>query len=367
MFDLSLSAGQEAIAAQLPQLAVDRLRPLAADADAKGAFPAELAQALAAIEWLPGNDGFAGGVDDPLSFLLAARGLGWADPALAFAWVTSRQVAWLIAACGSDQQREKYLPLLASSPLVPASLLLFEGYGRAPSELATTARRDGDGWVVTGEKVAVAFAGTAAVAVVIARDEAGELIGFVLDELGGTVGFTGTDDRRLALGAARLATTARISDLRVGPRSVLGRDGLAAAIGVGRLAQAALSLGAAESATRYAADWGLGRVAFGRPLVGFQGVAFPLANLIMEAESAGLTLSDAVAHLDGSRDAEIRTSRFVAQTNHLLRNASREGIELMGVHGVITDHPVERIYRSAGVLAGIDFDPLINPLVLSNS
>jgi alkylation response protein AidB-like acyl-CoA dehydrogenase len=134
-----------------------------------------------------------------------------------------------------------------------------------------------------------------------------------------------------------------------------------------RLAQAAVSLGAAESATRYAADWGKNRTAFGRPLVGFQGVAFPLANLFMDADSTRLALIEAVSGVTASGDAEERTSRVVGQVNHLVRNASREGIELMGVHGVITDHPVERIYRSAGVLAGIDFDPLTNLLVLSNS
>ncbi|MGW1785636.1 acyl-CoA dehydrogenase family protein [Streptomyces sp. NPDC002143] len=367
MFDLTLTPEQQLISAKLRDIAVERLRPLTAEAEAQRAFSETIVKTLADIDWLPGRDAFATGTEDALSFCLAAEGLAWADPALAYAWVTSRQVSWLIAACGSTTQREKYLPLLARSPLAPASLLLFEGYGRAPSELAATARRDGQGWVVSAEKTAVAFAGRGDIAVALARDEDGELTGFIIDKPAGSVRFEGENDRRLALGAARLATRAVISELRLGPEAVLDPSGLAAAIGVCRLAQAAVSLGAAESATRYAADWGLNRTAFGRPLVGFQGVAFPMVNLLMEAESTRSALHEAVATLATADDTEERTSRTVAQVNHLVRNASREGIELMGVHGVITDHPVERIYRSAAVLASIDFDPLINLLVLSNS
>ncbi|MEV8539619.1 acyl-CoA dehydrogenase family protein [Streptomyces sp. NPDC051572] len=367
MFDLSLTVEQQRISTELRDIAVERLRPLAAEAEARLAFPETIVKTLEGIDWLPGSDAFAAGTEDPLSFCLAAEGLAWADPALAHAWVTSRQVSWLIAACGSAAQREKYLPPLARSPLAPANLLLFEGYGRAPSELEATARRDGEGWIVSAEKTAVAFAGRADISVLIARDEDGELIGFVIEDPAGSVRFEGEHDRRLALGAVGLATRAVVDELHIGPEAVLERSGLAAAIGVCRLAQAAVSLGAAESATRYAADWGLNRTAFGRPLVGFQGVAFPLANLFMEAESTRTALQEAVATLATADDAEERTSRTVAQVNHLVRNASREGIELMGVHGVITDHPVERIYRSAAVLASIDFDPLINLLVLSNS
>lgn len=366
MFDLALTPDHQRLGDDWRSFCAEKLRPFAADSEAKHEFGDALVSTLGTWE-LPGADGFAGGTDDPLSLLLAAEGLGWADPALGLAWVTGRQVAWLIAACGTEQQRRQHLPRLAAGPLPMASLLLFEGYGRAPSEVQTTAHRDGDDWVLDGDKVAVVAAGVADLSVVIARDEGGSLAGFVVEDPGGAVDFDGAGGRRLALGAARLAHAARLRGLRLPADAALRGEGLAAAIGVCRLAQAAVSLGAAEAATRYAADWGVNRTAFGRPLVGFQGVAFPLANLMMDGDSVRMSLIDALSQLSADDAGEERVSRAVAQSNHLLRNAAREGVELMGVHGVITDHPVERIYRSAAELAAIDFDPLLSPLVLSNS
>lgn len=366
MFDLTLDPELEHRGAELAHLAVDRLRPLAAKAEAGAALPPELGEILTELPWLPGTDAFASGETDPLAFCRAAEGLGWADPALAFGWLTSRQVAWLIASCGTPVQRERYLPRLSASPTLAVSLLFFEGYGRAPSELETTARAVDNRWVLDGRKTAVAHAGTAEFGVIVARDEDGELRAFVVDDLS-TVRYRGDDGRWLALGALGMASSAEINNVEVGPEAALNADGLAAALSVCRLAQASLLLGAAESATRYAADWTVNRTAFGRPLVGFQGVAFVLANLFMDIESTKASRENAVSALTEGLDSEHITSRVVAQTNHLMRNASREGIELMGVHGVITDHPVERIYRSAGLLAAVDFDPLLNPLVLSNS
>jgi alkylation response protein AidB-like acyl-CoA dehydrogenase len=367
VLDLSLTPDQERFGESWRTFCAEKLRPFAADSEAKREFGEELVAALGTWVALPGSDGFAGGTGDPLSLLLAAQGLGWADPCLGLAWVTGRQVSWLIAACGTEEQRRRYLPRLAAGPLPRASLLLFEGYGRGPSELHTTARRDGDGWTIDGDKIAVVAAGTADVSVVIARDDSGELIGFVVDDVPDAVEFDGAEDRRLAMSAAHLAHAARLRGLRVPAEAALNREGLAAAIGVCRLAQAAVSLGTAEAAIRYAADWGVNRKAFGRPLVGFQGVAFPLTNMMMEGDSALMSLIGALSQLKAGDAGETDTSRAVAQCNHLLRNAGREGVELMGVHGVITDHPQERIYRSAAELASIDFDPLLNPLVLSNS
>ncbi|GAA2223463.1 acyl-CoA dehydrogenase family protein [Micromonospora olivasterospora] len=363
MFDLALNDSQISLRDELQELAAQTLRPFAAIAEEKGSVPSEFASALSRVS-MPGSDGFAGGTGDPLSFAIAAEKLAWADPALALGWVTSRQVAWIIAACGTEDQRETYLPRLAESPLAPASLMLFEGYGRAPSEIETRARRDGDEWVVSGEKTAVAFAGESGVSVIIARDDTDRLVGFVVEGAPSAVTFEGTDDRRVALAALGLATTARIDDLRLPASAELGRDGLVGAVSVSRLVQAAVSLGSAEATTRYAADWGRERVAFGRPLVGFQGVSFVLADLFMEIETLRLALWEALTRSPDAEDAELQVSRCVAQIGKLYRNAAREGVQLMGVHGVIADHPAERVYRSAAVLSAIDFDPLLSPLVL---
>jgi alkylation response protein AidB-like acyl-CoA dehydrogenase len=383
LFDLTLAPDLDQLTAELPTLAAEQVRPLAAThdettkaasitrpqvptAESERGLPEAVTQLVDSWTWLPGTDAFQSGTDVPLAFCLAAEGLAWGDPGVALGWVTSRQVAWLIAACGTSEQKERYLPQLASSSTLPVSLLLFEGYGRAPSEIETTARPSAGGWVLNGTKHGVMNAGQAELAVIVARDESGALRAFILDDPS-RITYRGTEDRWLALGSISPATYADIDNVEVPAEAALELEGLAEAISVCRLAQTSVLLGVADSATRYAADWAKTRIAFGRPLVGFQGVAFPLAELIMEIEAAKMARIDVLTELASGTDAELLTSRFAARTNHALRNATREGIQLMGVHGVITDHPQERNYRSAGLLASIDFDPLLDSISLSNS
>jgi len=371
VIDLGLSPAHERLRSDVRAAAVDTLRPLRHGTDADGCLSDAVSKALLGIDALQDADPGQGAVD-AAAFCHAAESLGWGDPALAYAWMTSRQVAWLLATCGSDEQKSRYLNHFGDSAITPASLLLYEGFGRTPAELTTVARRDGDGWILDGEKTAVAFAGQAHLAVIVARDEEGALIAFVLDSLGAGVTFAGENDRRIALSGVAIASTAAIQGLRVGNDAVLSAGTtLERAIGVCRLALAATCLGIADATTRYAADWSMERIAFGRPLAGFQGVSFVLADLFMEIEATRIGLSNALSvlsatdatSLDAGQVDEL-VSPIVGQASHLLRDAAREGVELMGVHGVIAEHPAELIFRAAPLLASIDFDPLHNPLVL---
>jgi len=371
VIDMGLSAAHERLRSDVKAAAVDQLRSLAPSTDTNGCLSDAVSKALLSIDALRDADPAQGAVD-AAAFCLAAESLAWGDPAVAYAWTSSRQVAWLLATCGSSDQKKHYLARFGESGITPASLFLYEGFGRAPSELATVARRDGGDWIIDGEKTAVAFAGQAEVSVVIARDEDGALVAFVLDSPGVEVTFAGAKDRRIAMGDVSIASAATIRGLRLGKEAVLASGSqLERALGVCRLALAATSLGAADATTRYAADWSVQRIAFGRPLAGFQGVSFVLADLFMDIESTRVGLGNAVSALSGTGATPLNSeqidglvSPIVGQTNHLLRNAAREGVELMGVHGVITDHPAEHIFRAAPLLASIDFDPLNNPLVL---
>jgi alkylation response protein AidB-like acyl-CoA dehydrogenase len=237
---------------------------------------------------------------------------------------------------------------------------LHEGRGIAPSELETQARRNGTGFAVNGFKSPVMFPQSAVVSVIIARDEGGALVGLIIENLDGAVEFRGAGrGRKLAMNACPTAVEARIRDLRAPPESVLPTEGLHRALTICRLAHACVCIGTAAAATRFAGEWGQKRIAFGKPLVGFQGVSFPLVNLVLEADAARLSvLQLATATLMGSAELERGANEIVAHANQLIADATREGVQMMGVHGVLQEHPQERFYRSAAVLASIDFDPL---------
>src|SRR5687768_15861199 len=100
MLDMSLDSTQKRMIDDLKETAI-KLREFAREAEDSGNVPDAVGSELTKFG-LPGADGFASGVEDPVSFCLAAESLAWADAGIAYAWLASRQVAWVIAACGTD-------------------------------------------------------------------------------------------------------------------------------------------------------------------------------------------------------------------------------------------------------------------------
>jgi alkylation response protein AidB-like acyl-CoA dehydrogenase len=148
------------------------------------------------------------------------------------------------------------------------------------------------------------------------------------------------------------------------PESALlsGADDLALsrAIAWVRLTLPALALGCARAAREYACQYATQRIAFGRPIASFQGVAFPLADQDMAIDAARMELWETARVVETSRDAaqlERLTASCVARAGEVALQTAREGVQTLGGHGFITDYPVERWYRCAAALAAIDFDP----------
>jgi alkylation response protein AidB-like acyl-CoA dehydrogenase len=357
MLDMSLDSAQKRLSDDLKEVAI-KLRAHAREAEERGEVPAAVRSELANFG-LPGADGFASGIDDPVSFCLAAESLAWSDAGIAYAWLASRQVAWIIAACGNAAQKSQWLPRFAADPFLPASLFMYEGLGFAASELQTEIRKNGNRLHVNGYKSPVMYPQSAAVSVIIGRDEHGAPAAVLADELGESVSFQlGEPTRRLAMTACPSALEARITDLVLPASAGLSSDGLLEALTTCRMAHAAVCVGTAAAATRYAGDYAQTRVAFGKPIIGFQGISFLLTDLFIEAEALRLSVLEVVTAEVGAQERERRANAVVAAANQLVADSSREGVQIMGVAGVLTDHPQERVYRNAAILASIDFDPL---------
>lgn len=363
MLDLSFNDTQRRMIDDLRETATG-LRDFAAEAEAVGAIPAPVRAALTSFG-LPGDDGFSGGAADPVALCLAAESLAWADAGIAYAWLASRQVAWVIAASGTDEQKARWLPRFASDPFLPASLYLYEGNGIAPSECQTTIHKQGNHLLVDGFKSPVMYPQTAVVSVIAGRDEDGRLTAVIAEDLGDSVRLAPEQSgRRIAMTACPSAIAADISGLTLPAAAGMKEDGLFRALTTCRLAHAAVCVGTAAAATRYAGDYARERKAFGKPIIGFQGVSFTLTDLYMEAEALRLSILDiATADID-EIEREQRAGGVIAAANQLVAHCGREGVQIMGAAGIVTDRPQERVYRNAAVLATIDFDPLNSPLVV---
>jgi alkylation response protein AidB-like acyl-CoA dehydrogenase len=133
-----------------------------------------------------------------------------------------------------------------------------------------------------------------------------------------------------------------------------------------RLTLPALAIGCARASLEFARRYATERVAFGRPIAAFQGVAFPLADQDMAVEAARLELWEVARAVEGSRDPgliERLCANAIAHAGEAVLRATREGVQTLGGHGFICDYPIERWYRCAAALAAIDFDPVAAPAV----
>jgi alkylation response protein AidB-like acyl-CoA dehydrogenase len=364
MMELDLEDEQLAVRDLARSLARGVVAPAAREAEATGTLPASVWAALVdsgLAVGVPEQHG-GGGIPGCLTQLVAIEELAAGDPGIAVAMAWAGAAALLIGTCGTPAQQDAFFSAFAADPTRRGAAALYEGFGRAPTEYETRVSAGADGsWSVTGAKVAVPFAGSAPTLVVVGTDGRRLRAAVIEPGAAGVTVAPGPADGSLALGVAGLGSVR--FDHRFPSDALLGgADGddapLSAAIGRLRLVPAAAAIGCARRAVEYAADYANQREAFGRAISSFQGVSFLLAEAAMRIQAARLELWDVAARIDeGQLHTEATVSRAVNYAGAVAAESARDALQVLGGHGFITDHPVERWYRSTATLSTIDFDP----------
>lgn len=367
--ELTQSDELEAVAELARGLGLDRLYPAARQAEAagqvdEGVWRVLLDCGLTAIARAEhGGDGLL----DAVTHVTAAEHLAYGDPGIALAALWSGAAALLLSQHGTAAQAD-YARRLRSDPSARGAVALYEGFGRGPDEWRTSIASDGSRLTVRGAKAAVPLAAEAEVIVVVGNDPSTRALRAAVvphDAPGVTVspGYG-------AVGLDAAGSHAVQFDVALPADAALGgpaADPAALALSVERirLLAAAAAVGTAQRAIDYAAAYATERVAFGRPIAGFQGVSFLLADKQMRVEAARLEVAEAATLVDlGRADADdLRSLRHAVReaVNYAADVAAmttRDAVQVLGGHGFLADHPVELWYRSAAALAALDFDPL---------
>lgn len=366
MFTLAQSAEQTDLADALRQLGQRDIRPLMTH----GGRPSstDLERVWSDLHGMGLTAPVGEDAPDGSTAVLIAEEIGFADPGVGYDLVSRYRAASMIDTLGSPEQREAYLPALVAGS--GAGVAYFEGFGRSPRELRTVARRTDEGWELTGRKIGVTRPGDLQV-VVAADAESGGLLAFVVEP--GTAGFAVTrDDREVGkLGADAVATAnVELAAVRLPESARLAAgDDLAVhrQVAALRIGLAAVLLGTARAELAYAADYANTRVAFGQPIAQYQGVAFPLVEIDMEIDTSRLLVWKAAADIETLTDIPTivdRAADVMSRCQHTVLEAGRHGINTLGGHGFISDHPMEQWHRGSATLAGLDFDPLENDCVV---
>ena len=369
MFDLDVSDDRVAVAGLGRGIGLDVLSPAARAAEQARVIPVDVTQTLwdTGLTVLVDEQYGGGGIASIGTHMLAIEALSYGDPGLAMAALWAGAGAILVGRCGSPVQALALLPALGTDSTKASAVALYEGFGRAPSESATTISQQPDGrWRVQGKKLSVANADRAESLIVVGVDPAdAQLRAALFAGNNRHAGVTATpDDMGIALGAASLFTvsvdaTIEESELLGGPSADPAK--LEVVVGWFRLMVAAAQCGTAQRATDYAAKYATERVAFGKPIATFQGVSFMLADSSIRIGAARLEMLDVAAHLDANwSGTEAMVSRAVNYCSVVGTNATRDALQVLGGHGFITDHPIELWYRSSAALSVLDHDPLLS-------
>jgi alkylation response protein AidB-like acyl-CoA dehydrogenase len=345
------------------ELAVEVLRPAASAADDACAPPTEVVTAAEEVGLsVLGVPEQLGGIIEERSAMagaLVAEALAHGDMGLAVAALAPGSVATAIALWGTDAQQQTYLPAFSSGSAgsgVPAAALavaeprvLFD-----PSDPTTAARRDGDGFVLDGLKSAVVRGADAELFVVSAMLDGTPAL-FLVES--GADGLEVEADPSMGVRAAGLSRL-HLTDVRVGADALLGgTDGTAHAecVRLSRLAWCALAVGTAQAVLDYVKPYVNERIAFGEPISHRQSVAFMVADMAIEVQAMRLLTWKAASRAARGQDfsREVGLARQLCAEKGM--RIGLDGVQLLGGHGFVKEHPVERWYRdlrAVGVMEG---------------
>jgi alkylation response protein AidB-like acyl-CoA dehydrogenase len=360
LFDITPDDEQQMLQEGVRDFAEAKVRPAAAEADAGCATPAELlAQANELGVNMLGVPEELGGVMQEraaVTSVLIGEALAHGDMGVAYAALAPGAVATAIAHWGTAEQEATYLPAFAGEDTPAAALAILEPRPLFdPLTLETKARRDGDDWVLDGAKSLVARPGECELFVVAAEaEELGPAL-FVIEsgasglstEAEPAMGLRPAATGRLVLEGVRLPAGALMAEGK--------REAYVECVQRARVAWCSLAVGTAQAVLDYVIPYVNERTAFGEPISNRQGVAFNVSDIGIESDGMRLATYRAASRADQGRDFAREASLARRLCSQKGMRIGSDGVQLLGGHGFVKEHPVERWYRdlrAAGVMEG---------------
>ncbi|MDB5974271.1 MAG: Butyryl-CoA dehydrogenase [Nevskia sp.] len=361
LFDLAPSDEQQMLRDTVQGFALEQLRTHAAAADSACAAPAELLQQSSdlgiALMGVPEELGGVGSERSAVTNVLVAEALAQGDLGLAVACLAPSAVSTALVLWGDAEQQSKYLPAFVGEKIPAAALAVLEPRPLFdPMVLTTRAYAGGGGYVLEGVKSLVPRAAEAELFIVAAHlEDQGPALFIVESSTQGVLiesepamGLRAASTGRLILDNVRLPASALLSDAEASVYTDC--------INLARLGWCALATGTAQAVLDYVIPYVNERVAFGEPISHRQAVAFNVANIAIELESMRLLTWRAA----GRAERGLPFSRETALARRLCADKGmaigNDGVQLLGGHGYVKEHPVERWYRdlrAAGLMEGV--------------
>ncbi len=357
MISFALDEEQTMIRDSLQGFARDVLAPGARAIDEAGTVPDAIIQQgwdfglIAAA--IPEAYGGGGMERSSITNAVALEALGGGCASQGAAIMAPGQFVGALIDFGSDEQKAEYLPKFAGATPVAAALALQESqFGFAAEDQRTSARKSGNGWVLSGEKRLVPLGDRAETFLVLARDESGETAGFLVPRgaagltvaaESGSMGLKPLPQAKVTLSDVELPGSARVS---VDAQKLVNQA---------RIGAAAMAVGLSRQATDFAIPYAKERVAFGEPIGKKQSIAFMLADMHIECEAMRWMVWKAASLLEhndpGAAKASVLAQDYVRRKSVKIAD---DALQIFGGHGFIRELPLEMWLRNARTLTVLD-------------
>ena len=360
LFDLTPTDEQRMLRDAVRDFAREQLRPVAQAADDACATPpgllAQSAELGLSMVGVPEELGGAVQERSAVTSVLMSEALAQGDMGIAVACLAPAAVSTALSLWGDADQQATYLPEFVGEDVPAAAVAVLEPRPLFdPFSLATRARRADGGYVLDGVKSLVPLAASAELVIVAAALEDGGPALFVVES--GTGGISVEPEPAMGI---RAAATGRLTfeNVKLPPGALIGEGApgvYADCVALGRLGWCALAVGTGQAVLDYVIPYVKDRTAFGEPISNRQAVAFAVANMAIELDGIRLVTYRAASRVDlgkGFTREVALARRLVAERG---MSIGSDGVQLLGGHGYVKEHPVERWYRdlrAAGLMEG---------------
>ena len=339
------------------QVVAGRVAPRAAEIDRTGDYPWDIRQAFgeADILALPFEEAYGGTGTGTLMLQMAVEEIAKASASCALILMVQELGTLPIQLFGTDEQKQRFLPRCATGEWSPAFALSEPEAGSDPAGMRTSAVRDGDEWVINGQKNWITNASVADFYVVFAKTdrESGRISAFIVEK--DRPGFDpGPLEHKLGIKGSPTGSPS-FTDVRVPPENLLGVEGKGLGLALTvlertRLGAAAQAVGIAQGATDYANQYSKERIAFGKPINQLQGIQFKLADMETRTAAARELLYKACALADrGDPSLGKYSSMAKLFASDTAMAVTVEAVQVLGGYGYVNDYPVERMMRDAKI------------------
>jgi alkylation response protein AidB-like acyl-CoA dehydrogenase len=358
--DFTLTEEYQMVREMARRFAETEIKPRAAELDAKHEHPAEIVKQLGELKMMgiAVPEEYGGGGMDNVSYVLALIEVSKACASTGVIMsVNNSLYCFPVMAYGTEEQKKKYLYPCASGEKIGCYGLTEAGAGSDPASMRTVAVRDGDGWVLNGEKKFITNGNVASYAVVAAVTEKGKgykgISSFAVD-LENTPGFhVGRVEEKMGILASGTSELV-FEDARLPADALLGKEGegfrqMLTTLDGGRIGIASQAIGIGRAVLEEALEYAKTREQFGKPISTFQAIQWKLADMATELDAAELLTLRAAWLEDNHKPYEKESAMAKMFASDAAMKAAVEGVQVLGGYGYCKEYPMERHMRDAKI------------------